>query len=175
MMANVSGTSGDDDIRVTNDPDGTRLFGGAGNDILRGGRFDDILNGAGGDDQMFGGGGADQFRFFGTDIDGPSDRDFIRDLTFGDGDTLVFGRFAEGTFSDTSGVNAFSNGTSAIISSFEGIVAAAAGSENVTAFRQGSGNDNLVFRVINADGQVQDIVITGGYSQFIAAGGSDGL
>lgn len=118
---------------------------------------------------------ADQFRFFGDQIEGSSDTDRIFDLNFNEGDKLVFGKFGAGTFEDEGGVNAFSGGSAAIISSYEGIVNAAAGSESVTAFRQGSGNDNLVFRVIDADGQIQDIVITGGYSQYIAAGGSDGL
>jgi Ca2+-binding RTX toxin-like protein len=180
MRAFRGGDSGNNDLQATDDPDGTTLFARDGNDILRGRRGNDILDGGGGDDQMFGGGGADQFRFFGSRIDGPSDTDFIRDLTFADGDTLVLGDFGAGTFSDAEGVNAFgpagsNDGSAAVISSFEGIVNAAAGSTNVTAFRQSQGNNNLVFQITDADGQIQNIVITGGYSQFIAAGGSDGL
>jgi hypothetical protein len=45
----------------------------------------------------------------------------------------------------------------------------------VTAFRQAAGNNNLVFQITDADGQIQNIVITGGYSQYLAAGGFDGL
>jgi Ca2+-binding RTX toxin-like protein len=173
--SSVSGTSGNDDISATNNFNGTLLSGGDGNDILRGGRNDDVLVGGAGDDQMFGGAGADQFRFFGTQIGGTSDTDFIRDLNFGDGDTIVLGSFGANTFSDTSGVNAFSGGTSASISSYEGLVQAAAGSDSVTAFRQGAGNNNLVFQITDADGQIQNIVITGGYSQYLAAGGTDFL
>jgi Ca2+-binding RTX toxin-like protein len=172
----VGGKAGDDDLRANStDQDGTILNGGAGNDILRGGKYNDILTGGAGDDQSFGGDGADQFRFFGDQIDGASDSDDIYDLDFSEGDTLVFGNFGEGTFSDTDGVNAFNNGSAAQISSFEGIVNAAAGSTNVTAFREGAGNNNLVLQITDADGQVQNIVITNGYSQYIAAGGSEGL
>jgi hypothetical protein len=33
----------------------------------------------------------------------------------------------------------------------------------------------LLLKITNADGQVQEIVITGGWSQYVAAGGTDGL
>lgn len=175
MRGYVGDGAGNGDIRATNDPDGTILNAGGGDDILRGGRFNDILDGGAGDDQMFGGAGADQFRFFGTKVEGAYDTDYIRDLTFGEGDTLVFGDFGGGTFSSTSGVNAFNGGASAIISSYDGIVAAAAGSDAVTAFRSSPYNDNLNLQVTDADGQVQNIVITGGWSQYVAAGGTEGL
>jgi Ca2+-binding RTX toxin-like protein len=178
-MAYVGNGSGDGDIRATTDVDGTILNGGAGNDILRGGKYGDILTGGSGDDQLFGGSGGDQFRFFGDQIEGASDSDDVYDLNFDLGDTLVFGNFGAGTFSDVAGVNAFNSSTginsAASISSYEGIVNAAAGSTNVTAFRQGAGNNNLVLQITDADGQVQSIVISNGYSQYIAAGGSDGL
>jgi hypothetical protein len=119
--------------------------------------------------------GADQFRFFGNEIDGPSDRDRIFDLTFGEGDTLVFGNFGGGTFTKAAGLNGFGNGTSAIISSWEGLVNAAAFSDLVTATRGGANNDNLLLKITNATGQVQEIMITNGWSQYLAAGGSDGL
>jgi Ca2+-binding RTX toxin-like protein len=172
----VGNGAGDGDIRaVSTDQDGTILNAGAGNDILRGGRYNDILTGGSGDDKMFGGDGADQFRFFGDQIEGASDSDDVYDLDFAEGDLLVFGNFGGGTFSDVDGVNAFNGGSDARISSYEGIVNAAAGSTNVTAFREGAGNNNLVLQITDADGQVQNIVITNGYSQYIAAGGSDGL
>lgn len=173
--AYVGNGSGDGDIRATNDVDGTILNAGAGDDVLRGGSFNDILSGGMGDDSMFGGAGADQFRFFGDQIEGASDTDDVYDLNFGEGDTLVFGNYGGATFTTASGVNSFNGGAAAIISSYEGIVNAAASSTNVTAFRQGSGNDNLVLQITDADGQVQNVVITGGYSQYIAAGGTDGL
>jgi Ca2+-binding RTX toxin-like protein len=175
-MSYNSGGSGDDDLRATyTDPDGTMIRGGAGDDVLRGGKFADILIGGSGNDQMYGGAGADQFRFFGNQIEGTSDRDRIYDLTFGDGDVLVFGSFAAGTFSKLAGVNGFSGGASAVISSYEGIVNAAAFSDNVTAGRASQYNDNLLLKVTNAAGQVQEIVITGGWSQYVTAGGSEGL
>jgi Ca2+-binding RTX toxin-like protein len=173
----VTGKSEDDDLRALyTDKDGTMIRGGAGDDILRGSRYNDILIGGSGDDQMFGGVGADQFRFFGNELTGASDRDRIYDLTFGEGDVLVFGSFAAGTFSKLAGVNGFSGGTSAVISSYEGIVNAATFSDSVTALRASQFNDNLLLKVTNATtGQVQEILITGGWSQYVAAGGSDGL
>jgi Ca2+-binding RTX toxin-like protein len=174
-MGYVTGTSAPNDVRATTDPDGTMIRGGAGNDTLRGGKHDDILVGGRGDDLLFGGLGADQFRFFGTEIDGLSDRDRIFDLTFSEGDTLVFGNFKAGTFGDTAGLNGFSNGTAAIISSWQGVVDACAGSDLVTATRFSPFNDNLLLKVTNATGQVQEILITGGWSQYIASGGIEGL
>src|SRR5687768_8647752 len=104
IRAYVAGRDGPDDLRATNDEDGTQLRGGDGNDILRGGRYDDILVGGSGSDKMFGGDGGDQFRFFGDDIEGVSDTDFIYDLDFAEGDTLVFGNYGANTFSDDDGV-----------------------------------------------------------------------
>ena len=173
--AYITGKSSDDDIRASLDADGTMLRGMGGDDILRGGRYNDILIGGSGDDWMFGGVGADQFRFFGNEITGASDRDRIFDLTFSEGDVLVFGSFAAGTFSKMAGVNGFSSGTSAVISSYEGIVNAAAFSDSVTAVRQSQYNDNLLLKVTNSTGQVQEILISGGWSQYVAAGGTEGL
>jgi Ca2+-binding RTX toxin-like protein len=173
----VNGKAGDDDIRAALDADGTMLRGGAGDDILRGGRYNDILIGGSGDDWMFGGIGADQFRFFGNEIEGAKDRDRIFDLAFGDGDVLVFGSYAAGTFTKgMAGVNGFSSGTAAVISSYEGIVNAATFSDNVTAKRASLYNDNLLLIVTNGtNGAQQEILITGGWSQYVAAGGTDGL
>jgi Ca2+-binding RTX toxin-like protein len=175
-MSNVSGKGGDDDLLAKyGDTDGTMIRGGAGNDTLRGGNHDDILVGGKGDDWLWGGAGADQFRFFGNEIDGASDRDRIFDLKFGEGDTLVFGNFKTGTFGDTAGLNGFTNGTAAIISSWEGVVDAARGSADFTATRFSQFNDNLLLKITNSTGQVQEILITNGWSQYLAAGGTDGL
>ncbi len=172
----VGGGAGNDDLRANyGDRDGTIINAGEGNDTLRGGNHNDILTGGAGSDEMFGGSGADQFRFFGDQIEGTTDTDFVYDLDFSEGDTLVFGNFGGGTFSDDDGVNGFSGGTAAIISSFEGIVNAAAASDNVTAYRESDTNDTLILRITDADGQLQHILITGGYSQYLAAGGTDGL
>lgn len=170
-----NGSSGNDDIRATNDVDGTLLQAGAGDDILRGGKYDDVLVGGSGNDQMFGGDGADQFRFFGSQIDGASDSDRIYDLDFSEGDTLVFGNYAAGTFVDDDGVNGFTLGTAASISSWEGVVNAVDNSALVTASRQSIYNDNLILSIDTGAGQVQNLVITGGYSAYVAAGGTEGV
>jgi hypothetical protein len=54
-------------------------------------------------------------------------------------------------------------------------VNAAALSDQVTAYRASPGSSNLVLQIIDSDGQIQKIVIVGGYGQYIAAGGADGL
>jgi Ca2+-binding RTX toxin-like protein len=174
VKATVTGTGGADDLRATNDPDGSNMQAGAGNDILRGGSANDWILGGAGDDQMSGGGGADQFRFYGNQIEGTSDTDRIYDLSFQDGDTIVFGSFGTGTFGG-AGVNAFSNGTAAIIDSYADVVAAASHSNLVTALRASPHNDNLTLQITDVDGQIQNITITGGWSQYVAAGGTDGL
>jgi hypothetical protein len=84
---------------------------------------------------MFGGRGADEYRFFGTEIEGPSDRDRLYDLNFGEGDTILFGGFAAGTFADAAFIDATDDGSGALISSWRGLVEAAR-SEDVLAFRQ---------------------------------------
>jgi Ca2+-binding RTX toxin-like protein len=175
-MANVSGRGGNDTLNaVAGDGDGTHLDGKGGNDLLQGGRYDDRLVGGAGDDTLLGGGGADQFRFFGNQIEGRSDLDLVLDLNFGEGDLLVFGEFGRGTFRDVGGVNAYSGGTAATLDSYSDIVAAAAASDLVTASRAAPESNDLLLSVMDADGQVQNISITGGWSQYVMAGGTDGL
>lgn len=169
----VNGAKGnvDDDIRaVSTDRDGSILSGGDGNDILRGGKYDDVLIGGSGNDQMFGGAGADQFRFFGNDIEGGSDTDFLRDLNFDEGDILVFGSYAAGTFGREDGLIGHTGGTAASIISWEGVVNAVNGSDAVGASRQSAGNDNLILTV-SVNGSTQNLVITNGWSAYTAAGG----
>lgn len=165
-MSNVGGTSGNDDLRALSD--GSRVAGGAGNDILRGGRGDDILIGGAGDDQMWGGGGADQFRFFGDQIDGANDVDRIYDLNFGQGDWIVFGKFG-GLFEDASGINAFDNGDSAIISSWEGLANAYESAGARASFTGSASLDLLFITFDNGAGQTQTLRINNGYAAFTAA------
>lgn len=165
-MDYISGTNAtNDDLRASNT--GSMLVGGGGDDVLRGGRSNDILVGGMGDDKLYGGAGADQFRFFGNQIGGASDVDSIYDLNFGEGDTLVFGQY-NGLFStDASGVNAFAQGDSAIISSFAGLAAAYEASGGRITY---TGNANLNLLVIsfdNGNGATQTIRITQGYDAFV--------
>jgi Ca2+-binding RTX toxin-like protein len=171
VRAETSGVEAGEDLRARyNDVDGTMIDGAGGNDTLRGGSYDDVLIGGTGDDQMFGGKGADEFRFFGDGIEGGADRDRLYDLSFDQGDVIRFEGYGAGTFGDAAYVDATDDGTGALISGWRGLVEAAR-SDDVTAFRQGAGNNNLVVRVTNAEGQVQEIVITGGWSEFLTAGG----
>ena len=174
IKAAVSGKAGNDDLKATNDPDGTLLSGGAGDDILRGGKYDDIIVGGAGNDLMFGGGGADQFRFFGSQIDGASDYDRVFDLNFGEGDSLVFGDYGSGFFTvdDNVNVNSFAGGASASVHSWEGLVALAGSSTEITATQARGVN---VLLTLDFGGQTQEIEISNGWAAFTAAGGSEGL
>ena len=172
-MVNLVGRDGADILKATDDPRGTSLNGGAGDDRLTGGKHADFLIGGAGNDILIGGAGADQFRFFGHQIEGRSDLDRVMDLNFTQGDKLVFGNFGANTFSDKAG--GFSSGTAAIFDSFADIVRACADSTLVTGLRESASSKNLLLRVVNVDGQVQDVVIVNGYAQYLAAGGSDGL
>ncbi len=163
-MAYVAGKGGNDDLRATNDPDGTMLRGGGGDDILRGGRFDDILVGGEGNDKMFGGDGADQFRFFLNEVSG-TDTDYIYDLDFCEGDTLVFGNFAAGTFSDASGVDGYTNGTAATVSSVEGIAALVNGCGSGWSAAQRGTSDVLVLTYTNGC-VTQEIHISDAWNDF---------
>jgi Ca2+-binding RTX toxin-like protein len=173
-MAFLSGRATNDLLTATTDPDGTNIQGAAGNDTLMGGQFDDMLTGGLGDDILTGRGGADQFRFFGTQIEGASDRDTITDLNFAEGDTIVLGSFGSGTFAKANGVNAHSNGTSATLDSWADIVAIDRASSLVSTSSTGTNGQDLLLSVIDSDGQVQNIVIMGGYAQYLSAAGGSG-
>jgi len=155
----VKGTRGNDDLRATNDKDGSYLQAGEGNDTLRGGRYDDILDGGSGDDQYFGGAGADQFRFFGNQIEGTSDTDRVYDLNFDEGDRLVFGKYDAATFTDAAGENATAGGAGAIISTMEGLVNAVNNSSRVSAERRG--NTDTLIVTIEVDGKTHNIQLSG--------------
>lgn len=168
VMASVSGKAGDDVIRANyGDPDGTMMRGGGGNDKMYGGKFDDIIVGGEGNDQMAGGAGADQFRFFLNEVSG-TDTDYIYDLDFSEGDSLVFGNFAAGTFTDTADindVNAYTNGTAATISSIEGIAALVNGSASGwTAVQKGT-TDVLILSYTNGC-VTQEIHISGAWDDY---------
>lgn len=157
-----------DDLRATNDEDGSQLRGNDGNDTLRGGRYDDFLIGGEGDDLMFGGAGADQFRFFGNEISG-TDTDRIFDLTFGEGDLLVFGRYGAGTFGvDATGINASTDGSGAIISSYEGLANAINNSNGRITFTEKGNTDVLILTINNGEAGTQVIHITAGYDALTA-------
>jgi Ca2+-binding RTX toxin-like protein len=167
--ANVFGRAGNDVLKATSDPDGSIILGNAGDDVLIGGNFADLLTGGLGDDRLTGGGGADQFRFFGNQIDGASDTDRILDLNFAEGDTLVFGSFAGGTFAKANGVNAFDGGRSAILDSWSDIVAADRASDRISASGTGTNGEDLLLQIVNGTGQIENIVIAGGFARYQSA------
>jgi Ca2+-binding RTX toxin-like protein len=165
----VLGTSGNDDLRANyQDTDGSYLYARDGNDILRGGSYNDILDGGKGNDQYWGGLGADEFRFFATDITAGA-KDAIYDLKFVEGDLLVFGGFDAGEFVKTTGVNAFSSGTAAQVSSYEGLAHLVADSGAIWATQKPT-TDILVLHMTYG-GVSQTIEISNAYSAYVAAGG----
>lgn len=158
----VYGGSGVDDIKATNNKEGTYLAGNGGDDILRGGKYNDILVGGEGNDVMFGGDGADTFRFYGDSTalsymkpDG-AETDKIFDLDFSEGDRLDFTGF-----SDSS--------ANAVVKSFADLVALV-NSSGWTAADQSPHNDNLVLTYDFGGGVSQTIIITNGWDAFVAAG-----
>ena len=168
MVDYVAGTNGnDDDLTAT--PTGSMIAGNGGDDVLRGGKSDDILIGGAGNDKLYGGAGADQFRFFGNQVDGGSDVDAIYDLNFAQGDKLVFGEY-NGLFdTDAPGLDGYSNGNAATITSFAGLAAAFEASEGRITY---SGNANVDLLVISFDtgnDTTQTIRISNGYAAFVAA------
>ena len=176
LKSNVRGTEGNDDIRATTDTDGSNLQSGFGDDILRGGRFDDWLTGGAGNDQLFGGDGADQFRFFGgssndrtasREIEGSSDTDFIRDLDFVEGDSIVLNGFGVGKFVEAAGANALDNGNSVIITSYAGLRAIDDASDAISITRLSNGN--LIVSIMDSEGAFQNISITGGVAGYDAS------
>lgn len=166
-MDYISGknTTNDD---LTASGTGSHLAGGAGDDVLRGGKSDDILTGGAGNDKLYGGAGADQFRFFGNQIDGDSDVDAIYDLNFAAGDTLVFGQY-DGLFStDADGLNGYSGGDAATISSFAGLAAAYEASGGRMTYTGNAGLNLLIISIDNGSGDIQTIRISQGYDAFVS-------
>jgi Ca2+-binding RTX toxin-like protein len=172
VKSTISGSDLADDLRANyGDEDGSIFTSGFGNDTLRGGDYDDIFNGGAGNDAMFGGMGADQFRFNGGQakardvIEGDSDTDFIRDLNFAEGDSIVLNGFGTGKFDDAAGVDAFDSGNDARITSYEGIESLVeAGDATVTLLDNG----NLLVAISNGTA-LQVISITGGVAGYNAA------
>jgi Ca2+-binding RTX toxin-like protein len=168
----VGGNAGANDIRATNNPEGTILFGGDGNDILRGGAYDDILNGGGDDDQMFGGAGADQFRFFATDVNAV-DVDKVYDLSFAAGDKLVFAGF--GSAVDAAGLDAFAGGTSQIVTTMDGLVSLVnqfetAGGSAFSVTRLGA-TEVTIIKFDLGGGLSQEIHLSNSWTAYTTAGG----
>jgi len=165
----VLGDAGNNDLRAAyNDKDGTYMYARGGDDILRGGSYNDILVGGAGNDQYWGGLGADEFRFFASDITAGA-KDAIYDLKFFEGDVLYLGGFDIGEFTKTAGVNAYANGTTAQITSFEGLAHVAADSDAVFVTRKGV--TDVLYVHLTFGGVSQTIEISNAYAAYTAAGG----
>ena len=99
--------------------------------------------------------GADDFRFFGRDA-ASAGADAILDLDFGAGDRIILSNYADGTFSGGgSGLNVFSGGGTAIVSSMDGLERLADASSDVTL---DDGPDGLAL-AIDQTGGAHDILL----------------
>ena len=153
-LATECGSSADDVVRAGSD--GWRAaWSNGGDDVLVGDARDNWLVSDTGSDVMHGGGGADDFRFFGRDAS-DAGSDAILDLDFGAGDRIVLSGYDEGTFSGSgSGLNVFSGGKTAIVTSTSGLERLADASSDVTL---DDGPDGLTLAIDQAGG-VQDILL----------------
>lgn len=91
------------------------IYGGNGNDYIYGGDGDDVLYGEDGLDSIWGGGGADRYVL---DITGSIDR--LRDINFGEGDTLDVRDILSGFYSGVEDISEYlqitDNGTHSTLS-----------------------------------------------------------
>jgi myo-inositol-hexaphosphate 3-phosphohydrolase len=132
-------------------PRSDALTGGRGDDTLLGRGGADELRGMAGDDSLEGGRGGDQFVFVGTDLIGP-ETDRVEDLSFRQGDQLVFSDYASNTFEDT-----------VTIDSFRDLFELDQASTNITLSQ--SGRDLLM--TIAGDGlAVHNIVLAGHWADY---------
>ena len=152
----VTGRGSSADEVVLAGSDGWRAAASnGGDDVLIGDARDNWLVGGTGADVMHGGAGADDFRFFGRDAD-DAGSDVILDLDFGAGDRIVLSGYDSGTFSGGgSGLNVFSGGETAIVTSTSGLEGLADASSDVTL---DDGPDGLTLSIDQAGG-VQDILL----------------
>jgi parallel beta-helix repeat protein len=100
-----------------------------GNNVLIGADADSWLVDGRGDNVFFGGDGADDFRFVGKYAGGI---DTIFDLDFGEGDRLILSGYEDRIFAgekNSEGLNVFSTGGGAIVTSLDGLRELALGSD----------------------------------------------
>ena len=155
----VRGTAGND-----------TLDGKSGDQLVTGLAGDDLLIGNAGDDTLTGGDGADRFSFNAAQLAG-SDADRITDLDFGAGDTLVFSKFAAGTFAmlaDGNPVQMAAGGRGVTLDSFADLAEIDQASAAVSVARDGA-TDTLVLSVTDADGDVQAVFIDNAWTAYQAA------
>jgi hypothetical protein len=156
----VNGTSGND-----------TLLGAASNDVLTGNEGNDRLDGKSGADSYFGGTEADTFVFRGTEANGFTD--FIRDLTFAEGDRIELLDFETGTFAGVSGGNplqVLAGGGGVRIDSMQDLVELAHASDAVTVTRIGSTN-RARLTIDEGDGDIHQIFLDNQWAEYVAAGG----
>jgi predicted extracellular nuclease/2',3'-cyclic-nucleotide 2'-phosphodiesterase (5'-nucleotidase family) len=152
------------------------LSGGGGNDVLRGSRGNDTLTGGEGDDIISGGLGADVFVFNGSSVDA-FDLDRLVDFDFAQGDTIVFGDFAVGLFTDTANpansLTVLAGGRGAVIDSFADLVELEASNPAVFDISRKGATEVLIFGIKFTDAagvHEQQIHLSNSWTQFVDAG-----
>lgn len=154
-----TGTKAADDIRTHGTTgQNTLTYTGKGDDVIRGGRGNDTIVGGPGSDKMWGGAGADTFLFNAREVHGTGDNDYIYDLNFGEGDRIGLANFG-GTVGNT------------ILRSMSDLVHLVNSSAQATAHQKGA-TDVLVLHVADMSGNVENIYISHGWADYLAAGGS---
>ena len=115
-----------------------------GDNVLIGEDDDNWLVDGRGDNVFFGGDGADDFRFTGKYAGGT---DTILDLDFGGDDRIILSNYKSGTFageSNSDGLNVFSKGAGAIITSLDGLEELAGASDALSLTQDG---DRLLLEI----------------------------
>ena len=175
-ITTILGTRGNDPALTGGDGQ-ERMYARAGDDSLDGGGGNDTLNGAQGNDTLTGGSGADQFRIDARETEGGSDTDTITDLNFAEGDTITLASFSPGTLAGVAGGNplqTLAGGAGAILNSFADLVELDDASPAVSFTRLGS-SETLVMKLVDGDGDVQEVRIEIAVGAFVAAGGTLGI
>jgi Ca2+-binding RTX toxin-like protein len=145
------------------------MLGGAGDDTIYGGRGNDTISGGSGNDAMGGGSGADVFMFSGLEGSG-NQVDKIGDFRFAEGDALVFSDFLVKSM-DKTGKAALQT-LNVEIDSVEDLVDL--GQLDAVQFSRRGRTDTLILQITEANGDVQELQLTGLFEQFVQAGGQLG-
>lgn len=164
----INGTADHDRLTGSNQAD--IMVGGAGNDTLVGNRGNDMLMGGTGDDVLHGGVGADTFYFSGLTLKG-REIDQIRDLTFTDGDRMVFSGFDASVFAKlpSNMTKTVDKVQSIVVDSVADLVELSA-LDGVTMSRRGL-TGTLIMNIVEADGDQLQIQMNNMFATYLNAGG----
>lgn len=145
----------------------TYVDGRAGNDFVAGGNEDDWVVGGAGNDILYGGRGNDTFLFRGTDQVNGLDRDVIGDLNFGTGanaDRIALSGFGQ-TFAGVD-LQITGGGLGVNLYSYADVKELDDANSFVSVSQLGA--NGLRISITAGDGQIQNIDIVNGWSDYAA-------